>query len=325
MAVKRWRRLSPAGLGAVTVLELIGDTSQLEFVDERDACVATPAAGAVRHAFLRDGARVVDEVLLVGTPDGIELHLHGGDVLLTKVSDLLERLGFESGPPDPAQAPARSMRHARALLSNRDGPLADLVSRLSLAPPGAGRSGELAADVARAVALTGHAERLARPAVVRLVGRPNAGKSTLFNAWVGRKRALVSPHPGTTRDAVRATVLLRGVPIELEDTAGTAPGGAGADGADLLVHLLTEAREAGSVAPRGVPVVEVLGQSGARRRASPMRAVSGLTGDGLEALLEDVADALGIAREPSDDAWAPVCADRARALRAAASGPVGPM
>jgi tRNA modification GTPase len=55
---------------------------------------------------------------------------------------------------------------------------------------------------------------------VVLSGPPNAGKSSLFNALIGRAAALVSPEPGTTRDFVSERVTWDGVPIELIDTAG---------------------------------------------------------------------------------------------------------
>jgi tRNA modification GTPase len=55
---------------------------------------------------------------------------------------------------------------------------------------------------------------------VALVGAPNAGKSSLFNALVGRERAIVTPHPGTTRDTIESTVDLMDLPITLVDTAG---------------------------------------------------------------------------------------------------------
>jgi len=59
----------------------------------------------------------------------------------------------------------------------------------------------------------------ARPRVV-LAGRPNAGKSRLFNALIGDDRAIVSPSAGTTRDDLSALVACDGLPIELIDTAG---------------------------------------------------------------------------------------------------------
>jgi tRNA modification GTPase len=53
-----------------------------------------------------------------------------------------------------------------------------------------------------------------------IVGRPNAGKSSLFNRIVQRERAIVTATPGTTRDLVTERVSLGGIPVELVDTAG---------------------------------------------------------------------------------------------------------
>lgn len=61
---------------------------------------------------------------------------------------------------------------------------------------------------------------LARGARVVLAGAPNAGKSSMLNALLKRERAIVSPHAGTTRDAVEAAIDFRGVPLTLVDTAG---------------------------------------------------------------------------------------------------------
>jgi tRNA modification GTPase len=55
---------------------------------------------------------------------------------------------------------------------------------------------------------------------VMLTGAPNVGKSSLFNSLLGTDRAIVSPTPGTTRDLVDGTLVLRGVPIRLVDGAG---------------------------------------------------------------------------------------------------------
>jgi len=53
-----------------------------------------------------------------------------------------------------------------------------------------------------------------------IVGRPNVGKSSLFNRLVERERAIVTASPGTTRDLVTETVAIGGIPVRLVDTAG---------------------------------------------------------------------------------------------------------
>ena len=58
-----------------------------------------------------------------------------------------------------------------------------------------------------------------KPKVV-LAGRPNVGKSSLFNRLVGNDTAIVSSNPGTTRDVVRGELYLNGVEVEIDDTAG---------------------------------------------------------------------------------------------------------
>jgi GTPase len=55
---------------------------------------------------------------------------------------------------------------------------------------------------------------------IAIVGKPNAGKSTLLNRLIGYERAIVSPIPGTTRDAIDTHLDYEGVPITLIDTAG---------------------------------------------------------------------------------------------------------
>jgi GTP-binding protein len=56
--------------------------------------------------------------------------------------------------------------------------------------------------------------------VVVIAGRPNVGKSTLFNRLVGRRAALVADTPGVTRDRKEAEAMLRGRRVRLVDTAG---------------------------------------------------------------------------------------------------------
>jgi len=83
-----------------------------------------------------------------------------------------------------------------------------------------------------------------------ILGRPNAGKSTLLNRLVGSDRAIVTPIPGTTRDIVRETIEIGGLPVTVADTAGLRESGdvvesigidrarKAAESSDIIVYLV---------------------------------------------------------------------------------------
>src|SRR5262245_55703522 len=90
-----------------------------------------------------------------------------------------------------------------------------------------------------------------KSASVVLVGRPNVGKSTLFNRMIGSRRAIVAPVPGTTRDSLAYPVEWRGLTFQLSDTGGlyghsedplhdlvVAQGRRALNGADLLIFVV---------------------------------------------------------------------------------------
>jgi len=82
------------------------------------------------------------------------------------------------------------------------------------------RLGACRAAAGHLVSTAGAGQRIRDGAGVVILGRPNAGKSTLFNLLCGTERAIVSPHPGTTRDVIEAELDVGGVRLVVRDTAG---------------------------------------------------------------------------------------------------------
>jgi tRNA modification GTPase len=109
-------------------------------------------------------------------------------------------------------------------------------------------------------------ERLREGLVFAVTGPPNVGKSSLVNALAGRDVAIVSPVPGTTRDALETRLVLGGVPVTLVDTAGLrevadpieAEGVRRARAHAAAADLVIAVAEAGGSAPEAAPAEAVL-------------------------------------------------------------------
>ncbi len=82
------------------------------------------------------------------------------------------------------------------------------------------RAGAVVGDMDALLATAPEGELLREGALAVIAGRPNAGKSSLYNALSGEERAIVTEVPGTTRDALEVVVQLGGFPFRLIDTAG---------------------------------------------------------------------------------------------------------
>jgi tRNA modification GTPase len=151
-----------------------------------------------------------------------------------------------------------------------------------------------------------------------IVGRPNAGKSSLFNRLIERERAIVTATPGTTRDTVTERISLDGIPLELVDTAGlretfeeveqlgvARSREALADAALVLVVLdatqpLNDEEHRLLVAVQGRPALVAVNKSDLAEEGSaaqevagvlagvPALATSALTGEGIAALRERI-------------------------------------
>ena len=252
----------------------------------------------------------------------------GGRIDLTQaeaVADLIE-----SVTPLQARAASEQLEGGLAVaIGGAHEQLFDLIARLEASldfpdegyhfvdPEEAARAIRSMAEHLAALTRAGQRGRLIREGVTAaIVGRPNAGKSSLFNRLVGSNRAIVTPRPGTTRDVLTEVIDLHGVRVTLVDTAGLretsdeveaegvrrAEQAAAAAHVAVIVldssaplghedHALLSARRASDLVVGNKSDVGAAWSIDAVRGAI---AVSAATGEGIDALGARIVDALGL-------------------------------
>ena len=165
-----------------------GEFTQRAFLNGKLDLAQAEAVADLIHASSTLGRRAA----LAGLQGRISDAVAGVREALIQTAALLE-LELDFGDEDVEFADRDALRR-----------LLDEADRLLLELVGTARLGALARDGVRVV----------------LGGRPNAGKSTLLNALVGQDRAIVSPTPGTTRDAIEAEAEIGEIRFRFVDTAG---------------------------------------------------------------------------------------------------------
>ena len=173
-----------------------------------------------------------------------------------------------------------------------------------------------------------HSSAVARSgATIVIAGKPNAGKSSIFNRLVGSERAIVTEEPGTTRDLISERSAVRGLPVHLYDTAGIRPPtnsiesigiekcAAAMEGADILLwvvdaslpwdpsdwDLLEKSSGRRTVVALNKSDLPPRKQAGEIRRILPdlpIVEVSALTGRGVEELADAVSRILASPEAP---------------------------
>jgi tRNA modification GTPase len=244
---------TPPGRGGISVVEVVGRGGWQAI---KDLIAGRTFSKPPRMALvnLADGNDHIDEAILAFVPaseslngaETVEVNLHGGPLCVKRLTAALKKRGIplrgirhfcdslaRSGRLDTLQLDAlrllprsTTLRAAAMLTAQQHGALSREVSEIAATlrsarrPRDRARLREAAARLEQLIDSAPHGVALAAPQLCVIAGEPNTGKSSLFNALLGRQRAIVHPEVGTTRDFIEAITSCNGVPFKLVDTAG---------------------------------------------------------------------------------------------------------
>ena len=207
--------LTTAASGAVGVLHMRATPERLS----NTLSITLPDIG---HASLRRICNLDEALVLRATHDTIIVTPHGGPRLRQRLVRAISDAGISFVSPNelsPADIFVESTSdiQARMLYTLARAASADAIALLLAQPARWEKCGApTTADAPRSNRL----RHLIDPPTVVIAGAPNAGKSTLLNALLGRTAAVTSPIAGTTRDFVSANIVLAGLACRVVDAPG---------------------------------------------------------------------------------------------------------
>ena len=245
---------TPPGEGGISIIQLSGPGA-LSLIQKvfrsRSAQKTSLAPGRLYLGDIREQGQRIDEVIVRRTPgrkslsglETIEINAHGGLISARRIIRCLTRRGArqilprqlieltgKSNRPTRQQSSGLDRIQQEALagllsastplateifLAQYQGALSDKIKKLKNKSSDAIRS-----ELKRLLKTAALGLALNHPKTILLAGRPNTGKSTLFNYLVGRERVITHHRPGTTRDPVEETIVLNEIPFRIIDSAG---------------------------------------------------------------------------------------------------------
>ena len=231
--------LTNSGRGAVAVVGLVGEAVAITRVSDR---LFAPIGSRSFQYLVDQSDQIIfygqwkstaEDLVVVQTQHGLEVHCHGGDAASAAIISDLRRTGCESVSmqewrllhsdqwrceTEAAISEAATVRTANLLLhvlQNQSESLSNLTAQI--------RNQQISAaidSIQQALNWSDFGLGLTQPRSLVFCGQPNVGKSSLVNAIAGFQRSIVNPQAGTTRDVLTQSTAIDGWPVDLIDTAG---------------------------------------------------------------------------------------------------------